>query len=59
MRDSEKNNPIGIIVKIYVLASILTSRMPLTSRARARICVQIVAKIKCHVVKKIGKPDRN
>jgi hypothetical protein len=58
MRDSEKNNPIGMIVKIYVLASILTSRMPLKSRARARICVQIVAKIKCHVVKKIGKPDR-
>jgi len=55
MRDRQKKKPIGQMARTYVLPSILTVFRP--SRrdvVLASICVMIVAKTRCHVVKKMG-----
>jgi len=57
-RDAEKHTPIGRIDVQYVLGVIgfffLESR---TRVVRARICVMMVAKVRCHVVSVIAILD--
>jgi hypothetical protein len=59
MREREKNIPTGTMARKYVLQSILTVSRPERQDVRANIWVQMVEKVRCQVVKKIGKAIHN